>query len=169
MSTLWCEIPHVPDLLIFHFQKKRWQIGFCWQIGGWQIGGCTVLRFVFFNAPCWALEKWLQRSIYKVSFVNRRVAIGNSKEMSLKLTSQEILANVCKNVGCENAVPFKKIFEWKFGKFEKHYKFFWGFFSCKIVGIKLRNLREEATTWNFDFELSTKALVMTQKDQKDIF
>ena len=29
----------------FSFLKKRWQIGFCWQIGGWQIGGCTVYIF----------------------------------------------------------------------------------------------------------------------------
>ena len=27
----------------FHSRKKCWQIGFCWQIGVWQIGGCTVL------------------------------------------------------------------------------------------------------------------------------
>ena len=41
---LFSEIPIVPDLPIFHFQKKRWQIGVCWQMGGWQIGGCTVIK-----------------------------------------------------------------------------------------------------------------------------
>ena len=58
----------------------------------------------------------------------RKVAIGNSKEMSLKWTSREILANVCKNVGCDNSVPFEKFFEVKFGKFEKHFNFFFEIF-----------------------------------------
>ena len=30
------------DLSHFHFPKKCWQIGFCWRIGVWQIGGWTV-------------------------------------------------------------------------------------------------------------------------------
>ena len=63
--------------------------------------------------------------------------------MSLKWTSREILANVCKNVGCDNSVPFEKFFELKFGKFEKHFNFFLRFFQLQDrVGIKLRNLPE---------------------------
>ena len=94
---LFSEILHVPDLSHFHFRKKCWQIGFCWQIGVWQIGGCNVFKLPFITdatigsgqTPLAGLnpnpvDGWRRRVIW---IVDRTCWSGNPLEFSVWLDS----------------------------------------------------------------------------------